>query len=341
MTFAISAIDVLELLLAHLPDVRDRASLLLSAGRSTPGVGVLWRSVCERAMVQFGGRPTDILTDRPHARQPAQPEPARAPENACDFSTLRRLLADSITPEELASTTWYHVWSQIDGPLLEIAQTPRYVMYCATNLDAELLGKDRKGISNEIRLRRVTFGAGGTMSWSEPPADSEVSRDDLSEDGEWTFVQRIGTWNGAVVTAPGTVLQFRHSLPGATWDRLRDRLKGRRANYVFPALRVYRVPRGWCLYSGHDTFTSWEPDTTNIRDVECPKHWPPKFRWSVDRMRAQMAADPERAKDMLEYHGDQDWLEAEGKAFQRDVREGVQLHPGQVAAAVRHRAEQS
>ena len=51
--------------------------------------------------------------------------------------------------------------------------------------------EDRPGISNQVKLRRVTFGEDGTMTWGEPPADSD--RDDSAKDGEWKFVQRFSS----------------------------------------------------------------------------------------------------------------------------------------------------
>lgn len=212
-----------------------------------------------------------------------------------------------------------------------------------------------EAVSNRNTIQRARFRADGSMAWeAEDGSGAYVTR----EGDEWKYVRRSGMMGGT--TAPGSCLQardpqppspsraplppspslipsthapapvpthprscqFRHVMPRAGYEELGE-LADAPVAYTLPAMRVYRVPRGWVLRSSHDTFTSFARDmrtfvpqrrvrqlldsSSDSSDEEEEYGGPPKFTWSLWALRKQLDKLDKRHTDSI----DRDWLDAE------------------------------
>ena len=203
-----------------------------------------------------------------------------------------------------------------------------------------------EAVSNRNVIQRARFGADGSMAWeAEEGSGAYVTR----KGDEWKYVRRCGMMGGT--TTPGSCLQardpqppspsrdpqpplpspypshsrsyqFRHVMPRAGYEELGE-LANAPVAYTLPAMRVYRVPRGWVLRSSHDTFTSFARDMATFvpqrterasleeeeEEDEDDKEYggPPKFTWCLWALRKQVDKLDKRHTDSI----DRDWLDFE------------------------------
>lgn len=290
--------DLLGALVVRLPSIRDAVSLLVAcAGLSSAPAAWSRLGAHVRATVGYRNKKGKKKKTRPghlpsraeliaEAKAEREPPPPTVSEQREDSTTLRALLRDAILPDELASRVWYHSFSAAS-----------YSESCHWRIAG-----GNEAVSNDNVISRVRFCAGGSMEWEAPGAGGYASQ----PGDEWKYVRR-GLME---TTAPGTCVQFRHVMPKAGYERL-GKQAGEPVAYTLPAMRVYRVPRGWVLRSSHDTFTSFARGAESFDDDADPDG-PPKFTWRLHGLR-QRVDQADRRRD----HSD-DWLDYEQAHFVGD-----------------------
>ena len=240
-----------------------------------------------------------------------------SPEPVDHKSALRASLADAILPEELTGRVWYHTWTGMGSNCT--GATSRYRLAHAV-----------PGLSTRAVIRTVRFHADGTMSW-----------DGVHKPGSaWKYVERADMMGR--FTRPATVLQFKHLAPLESGPENGDAAP--LAEFVFPALRAYRVARGpnwasdegnagWVLSSQHDTFTSFRREGDAAAPLcageeEDEEPGVPTFMWRLDELRREVPRQDRSGPQ--EDAGDTDWLDAESDAFVADYRRVLRGQPSRL-----------
>ena len=190
-------------------------------------------------------------------------------------AAYRIAIQDTMTSERLTSITWFHYWSNEirEDTGLEVGE----VQAGARHPLRFNLSYEHRTFKFDSLIGNATFFSNGTM---------DIGMLDFVCLGkcEWKFVRRVDS-NG-FYTPTGRVIQFVDIASG-------------RPRMAFPALRVYRVSRGWVLRSHYETFSSFTPENSDLLSSKRP-----------------MVLTELRSNS---WRSDLDWLVGEGQAFHIDV----------------------